>query len=92
MASSKKVPAKVSTKRAETAEGLADRFDRGEDVSDHIDHSQAWRLNVELPGWMIAELDREATRLGTSRLHVLKTLVDDGLRRIRERDSKRTGS
>jgi hypothetical protein len=79
MASSKK-------RRATSAEELAERFDAGEDISDHADYSKPWRLNVELPGWMIRELDVEATRLGTSRLHVLKTLLDGGLRAIRSRD------
>jgi hypothetical protein len=31
-----------------------------------------------------------ASRLGTSRLHVLKTLLDGGLREIRMRDQKTT--
>lgn len=83
MASSKK-------KKAKTAEELAERFDAGEDVSDHADYGKPWRLNVELPGWMIHDLDTEAARLGTSRLHVLKTLLDGGLRSIRERDKKAT--
>lgn len=83
MASSKK-------KKAKTAEELAEHFDAGEDISDHADYTKPWRLNVELPGWMIHDLDAEATRLGTSRLHVLKTLLDGGLRSIRERDQKTT--
>ncbi len=77
-------------KKAKTAEELAERFDAGEDISDHADYCKPWRLNVELPGWMIHELDAEATRLGTSRLHVLKTLLDSGLRTIRDRDQKTT--
>lgn len=91
MASPKK-SVKSSNRRADTAEDLAERFDSGKDISDHIDAAKAWRLNVELPAWMVAELDAEAARLGTSRLHVMKTLVDDGLRKIRERDAKKTGS
>jgi hypothetical protein len=39
---------------------------------------------------MIHELDVEAARLGTSRLHILKTLLDSGLREIRARDQKTT--
>ena len=77
-------------KRAETAEDLAERFDAGENVADHFDYDKPWRLNVELPGWMVHELDAEARRLGTSRLHVLKTLLDSGLRAIRARDQKTT--
>jgi hypothetical protein len=78
------------SKRAKSAEDLAERFDAGEDIADHVDYSKPWRLNVELPGWMIHELDAEATRLGTSRLHVMKTLLDGGLRTIRARDQKTT--
>ncbi len=77
-------------KRAETAEDLAERFDAGENIADHLDYDKPWRLNVELPGWMVHELDAEALRLGTSRLHVLKTLLDSGLRAIRARDQKTT--
>jgi hypothetical protein len=64
----------------------------GDDMPDHIDHVKAWRLNIEQTGWTITPFDGEATRQKTSPLHVLKTLVVDGLRRIFERDSKRTGS
>ncbi len=77
-------------KKAKTAEKLAERFDAGEDIADHADYSKPWRLNVELPGWMIHELDAEATRLGTSRLHIMKTLLDSGLRTIRTRNEKIT--
>ena len=46
------------------------RFDAGEDVSDHIDWStahranlEARRVNVDLPAWMVAGLDREAAAI-----------------------------
>ena len=77
-------------KRSKTVEDLAERFDAGENITEHADYSKPWRLNVELPGWMIHDLDAEASRLGTSRLHVLKTLLDGGLREIRVRDQKTT--
>jgi hypothetical protein len=77
-------------KRSKTAEDLAERIDAGKDITDHAGYSKPWRLNVELPGWIIRDLDAEASRLRTSRLHVLKTLLDGGLRKIRVRDQKTT--
>jgi hypothetical protein len=49
------------------------RFDAGEDMSDHVDWSRAdrpnkpTRIEMELPVWLVDSLDREAKRLGMTR-------------------------
>ena len=54
-------------------------FDRGEDITGHLDLSEAKRLgqeqrrvNVDFPVWMIESLDREAKRLGVTRQSIIK--------------------
>jgi hypothetical protein len=75
-----------------SAEDFDRKFDSGEDVSEHLDESKAtWRLPVSFPTWMKTALDAEAIRLGVSRSAVINLLVDDGLRRIRQRE-RQTGS
>ncbi|MFM8886837.1 MAG: type II toxin-antitoxin system BrnA family antitoxin, partial [Chthoniobacterales bacterium] len=51
-----------------TAEELDRRFDAGEDISEFLDWGKARRpgleprrVNVDLPSWMISELDRQAS-------------------------------
>jgi predicted DNA binding CopG/RHH family protein len=58
------------------------KFDAGEDVSKHLDLSQARRpgheqkrVNVDFPVWMIECLDREASRLGVPRQSLIKMLI-----------------
>ena len=53
------------------AKDFDDAFDRGEDVSKHLNKSKTRRVNAELkrvnidfPTWVIDSLDKEARRLG----------------------------
>lgn len=62
-----------------TAEEFDRRFDAGEDVSKFIDwdHTEVIepemeRVEVELPVWVIAGLEREAAKLGTTREAILR--------------------
>jgi len=62
------------------------KFDAGEDVSEHLDFSEATRpgreqrrVNVDFPVWMIESLDREAQRLGVPRQSVIKVWIADRL-------------
>lgn len=62
------------------------RFDKGEDVSTHLDFSKATRpgreqkrVNVDFPVWMIQSLDREAQRLGVPRQSVIKIWIAERL-------------
>jgi hypothetical protein len=57
-------------------------FDRGEDVTRYLDKSKARRVNAELkrvnidfPVWVIANLDKEARRLGITRQSLVKMWI-----------------
>ena len=77
-------------KKTITAEEFDQLFDSGEDVSEFLDFENAVmvdgrnevrRINVDMPGWMIAELDKEAKRMAIPRQAVIKRFIDDGLAR-----------
>ncbi|OBJ72991.1 CopG family transcriptional regulator [Mycobacterium sp. 1274756.6] len=70
------------------ASDFAERFDAGQDVSARLDTARARRpgeeprrVNVDFPAWMIAELDREATRLGVTRQSLIKVWIAEKLDR-----------
>jgi hypothetical protein len=55
------------------------KFDAGEDVVDYLDLRRARRgsskqekINIDIPGWMLESLDREASRLGVTRQAIIK--------------------
>jgi len=75
-------------KKTITADEFDRMFDAGEDLSEHLDFEKAAmidgrnevkRVNVDMPGWMIAELDKEARRMAIPRQAVIKRFIDDGL-------------
>lgn len=79
-----------------TAEEFDRRFDRGEDVSEFLDWSKARRpglaprrVNVDLPEWMIAELDKQASLIGVTRQSIMKVWLSD---RIKEENEERVGA
>jgi hypothetical protein len=62
------------------------KFERGEDVTAHLDLSAARRpgleqkrVNVDFPEWMIESLDREARRLGVTRQSIIKMWIGERL-------------
>lgn len=62
------------------------KFDKGEDVSDHVDWSRARRpnletrrVNVDFPSWVVAGLDQEAQRLGVTRQALIKMWIAERL-------------
>jgi hypothetical protein len=62
------------------------KFDRGEDISNHLDLSRAIRpgreqkrVNVDLPLWMVQSLDKEAKRLGVTRQSIIKVWLAERL-------------
>lgn len=70
-----------------TAEELDRRFDAGEDISAYLDWNQATRpgleqrrVNVDLPDWMIASLDREAKRVGVTRQSIVKVWLAERIK------------
>ncbi|MBJ7399916.1 CopG family transcriptional regulator [Mycolicibacterium sp.] len=70
------------------AKEFDDRFDAGEDMAGALDTARARRpgeehrrVNVDFPAWMIAHLDREATRLGVTRQSLIKVWIAEKLDR-----------
>jgi hypothetical protein len=70
------------------AEEFDEKFDEGEDVSQHLDISKAKRpvqahkrVNVDFPQWMIQLLDKEAKRLGVPRQSIIKIWVAERLKK-----------
>ena len=70
---------------------LDERFDAGLDVMAELDLTTVKRPNLELqrvgvdfPTWMVASLDREATRLGVSRGSIIKMWLAERFDRVRE--------
>jgi hypothetical protein len=70
------------------AKELDEKFDRGEDVTSHLDltkirrpNQEPRRVNVDFPIWMIDSLDREAKRLGITRQALIKVWIAEMLQR-----------
>ena len=69
------------------AEEIAERADRGEDISAHFTNQfkvvrpAVQRVNVDFTGPMLKELDREAEALNISRQAVIKTMLREALDR-----------
>ncbi len=68
------------------AKALDRKFDRGEDMTEHLELSKARRpgeeqrrVHVDFPTWMIESLDREAKRLGVTRQSIIKVWIADRL-------------
>jgi hypothetical protein len=68
------------------ASELDEKFDNGEDVSEYFDLSTMRRTNLELrrvnldvPSWVVAGLEREAARLGVTRQSVIKVWIAEKL-------------
>ena len=62
------------------------KFDDGESVLEYLDLSEARRpaeeqkrINMDIPVWMLAALDREAKRLGVSRQAIIKVWLAERL-------------
>ena len=69
------------------AEQLDDTFDSGADLVPHLDLSTGRRLNLEqkrvnvdLPIWMIENLDQEADRIGVTRQSIIKVWLAERLK------------
>ncbi len=71
-------------RKAPTADQIADRASRGEDVSAYFTNQftvvrPVRRVNVDLTEGMLRELDGRAARLNISRQAVIKTLLGRAL-------------
>lgn len=70
------------------AKELDKKFDKGENISEHLDLSKAARpgrtqrrVNVDLPTWMVVSLDEEAKRLGVTRQSIIKVWLAERLKK-----------
>ena len=69
------------------AKNFDKKFERGEDLTRHLDLSSATRpgreqkrVNVDFPVWMIESLDQEAKRLGVTRQSIIKVWIAERLK------------
>ena len=63
------------------------KFDKGGNISRHLDlarakrtNQEARRVNVDFPSWMIHSLDKEADRLGVTRQSIIKVWISERLK------------
>lgn len=71
------------------AKELDKKFDKGEDISKHLDLSRASRpgrdqkrVNVDFPKWMIESLDEESHRLRVIRQSIIKVWLAERLQKV----------
>ena len=71
-----------------SAKEFDERFDAGESMAAALDATRMRRpgeehrrVNVDFPVWMIAALDREATRLGVTRQSLIRVWIAEKLDR-----------
>ena len=64
-------------------------FDNGESIIEHLDTVNLTRpalkqrrVNVDLPQWMIQDLDEEAGRIGVTRQSIIKVWLAERLKQI----------
>ena len=64
------------------------KFDAGAKITDQLDlrnarrsGTDAKRVNVDFPSWMVQSIDREANRLGVTRQSLIKMWLADRLGR-----------
>lgn len=74
------------SKKTISAEEFDQKFDNGEEITQYLDLStshrpglESKRVNVDFPQWMVAKLDREATRRGVTRQGLIKMWLADRL-------------
>ena len=78
MAQNKKIKATNIDKKFDDGKDVLEHFD-----TDNIEHpNQSKRINLELPQWMLQQLDLEATRLGVPRQAVIKFILDEKLKKV----------
>ena len=81
-------------KKAPTADEIADKADRGEDISSYFTNRftvvrPVHRVNVDLTQGMLRDLDARAAQLNISRQAVIKTLLGRALDETREAKPRR---
>jgi len=81
-------------RKTPTADEIADRASRGEDISSYFTNKftvvrPVRRVNVDLTQGMLRDLDARAARLNISRQAVIKTLLGRALNETREGGPRR---
>ena len=76
-------------RKTATVDEIADKADRGEDISSYFTNSftvvrPVRRVNVDLTQGMLRDLDARAAQLNISRQAVIKTLLSRALHEERE--------
>ena len=71
------------------ANKLDEMFDRGDDITEHMDLSsirrpnrKAKRVNIDFPTWVVNRLDSEARRLGVSRQALVKMWIAEKFEKV----------
>jgi len=71
------------------AEDLDKQFDKGENITEHLDLTKkrrpgqdSKRVNVDFPEWMLHSLDKEAKRLGVPRQSIIKIWIAERLKEL----------
>ena len=81
-------------RKTPAAEEIADRADRGEDISSYFTNRftvvrPIRRVNIDLTQGMLRDLDARAAQLNISRQAVIKTLLGRALQETREQRPRR---
>jgi hypothetical protein len=70
-----------------TGKEFDEKFETGEDLSEYLDLDNARRpeldkkkININLPAWMINQVDEQAKKMGTSRQAILKVWIAEKLK------------
>jgi hypothetical protein len=74
------------------AEELDKLFDKGKDITPHLDLTtkrrpglKQRRVNVDFPDWIIESLDREARRVGVTRQSIIKVWIAERIKQEAEK-------
>ncbi len=72
-----------------SAKEFDELFDSGDDISEYVDYKKARRpnleqrrVNLDLPIWMIEQLDKEAKKLGVARQAIMKMFLSQHLQGV----------
>ena len=68
---------------------LENMFDSGEDISDYVDwnntrkiNTEQKRINIDLPIWIINQLDKESKKIGVTRQSIIKVWLSEKIENI----------
>ncbi len=72
--------------KALTADELDAKFERGEDMSEHVNWGEMQKfINVPFPVWMISAMNDEAKHLGINRQALIKVWIAECIERAKMR-------